>query len=464
MNKKKKIEKKYKLFGLLLCIVIFFASIITILTVNKSIIIDEQTYDIIRKSQEPGNKDPLVEKEWNIKSDILLTPLLKFMDYENAILTLLILIFALGIALLYNLLGDNYMFLIIMGLSPFLLKTSLIYNEFSLVALFLVAYIFFTIKNSYIISFLLYILISYINFYLGLFLFLIILFMFVKKEIKFRYVLLFITPLIFTLNITNNKSPLQVNILKRLFYDFGSPSGIPIVIAILAIIGLIMVWKKEPTTKYITLVTMIISFLNLETGLFLLNIIGIYLSSKLVLYLIDEKWQSLSLKQISIFLILCSILFSGAGHISSIINTDEPIGNMEVLNWLNEKTPSESIIFTHHGLGYKTKFFAKRTILLDNDLSLINNSEQKFNDSIEIFNSRNIDNTKNLLKKYKINYILISQKMKEGLVWNKESEGLLFLMNNNKEFGIIYEDNSSEVWWFSSIEEENKTIENMEIN
>ena len=54
--------------------------------------------------------------------------------------------------------------------------------------------------------------------------------------------------------------------------------------------------------------------------------------------------------------------------------------------------------------------------------------------------------------------------MKEGLVWNKESEGLLFLMNNNKEFGIIYEDNSSEVWWFSSIEEENKTIENMEIN
>ena len=176
------------------------------------------------------------------------------------------------------------------------------------------------------------------------------------------------------------------------------------------------------------------------------------------------KWQSLSLKQISIFLILCSILFSGAGHISSIINTDEPIGNMEVLNWLNEKTPSESIIFTHHGLGYKTKFFAKRTILLDNDLSLINNSEQKFNDSIEIFNSRNIDNTKNLLKKYKINYILISQKMKEGLVWNKESEGLLFLMNNNKEFGIIYEDNSSEVWWFSSIEEENKTIENMEIN
>ena len=306
MNKKKKIEKKYKLFGLLLCIVIFFASIITILTVNKSIIIDEQTYDIIRKSQEPGNKDPLVEKEWNIKSDILLTPLLKFMDYENAILTLLILIFALGIALLYNLLGDNYMFLIIMGLSPFLLKTSLIYNEFSLVALFLVAYIFFTIKNSYIISFLLYILISYINFYLGLFLFLIILFMFVKKEIKFRYVLLFITPLIFTLNITNNKSPLQVNILKRLFYDFGSPSGIPIVIAILAIIGLIMVWKKEPTTKYITLVTMIISFLNLETGLFLLNIIGIYLSSKLVLYLIDEKWQSLSLKQISIFLILCN--------------------------------------------------------------------------------------------------------------------------------------------------------------
>jgi len=462
VSKKKKLEKRYKLSGLIICIIIFFASIITILTVNKSIIIDEQTYDIIRKSQELTNKDPLTEKEWDLKSDIFLKPLLKYIDHENAIVILLILIFVLSIFLLYNTLGDNYMFLIIIGISPFLLRTSLIYNEFSLVALFLVAYTFFIIRNSYIISFLLYILIAYINFYLGLFLFLIILYMFVKKKIKFRYVLLFIIPLIFTLSIANNKSPLQINTLRRLFYDFGSPSGIPIVIAILATIGLIIVWNKEPITKYITLTAVIISFLNFETGLFLLNLIGVYLASKLIQYLIKEKWQSVPLKQISISLILCSILFSGAGYASTIIQPDDHTNNIEALNWLNEKTPQESIIFTHHNLGYRTKFFAKRKVLLDGDLSSINLSEQKFNDSIEIFNSRNIDNTKNLLKKYDINYILISQEMKEGLVWNKESEGLLFLMNNNKEFSKIFEDNSTEVWWFSSVEEENNTAENIE--
>ena len=73
-------------------------------------------------------------------------------------------------------------------------------------------------------------------------------------------------------------------------------------------------------------------------------------------------------------------------------------------------------------------------------------AEERFNDSLEIFYSRNLKDTKILLEKYNINYIWIDNKMKNGLVWEKEQQGLLFLFRNNETFNNIYNNQGIEIW------------------
>ena len=64
--------------------------------------------------------------------------------------------------------------------------------------------------------------------------------------------------------------------------------------------------------------------------------------------------------------------------------------------------------------------------------------EQRYNDSITTFNSRNLKNTMTILDKYNVTYIWIDKKMKTGQVWEKENQGLLFLLKNTQLFLKYY--------------------------
>jgi len=282
---------------------------------------------------------------------------------------------------------------------------------------------------------------------------------FIKKKIKFRYVLLFALPLLFNIDLARTRgSPIKQNILEKLFTDFGALYGIPIVIAALAIIGLIIVWKKEPNIKFIAITSILIAIPDLKSGLLLLNILSIYLASKLINKLYKEKWQSKNLKQISVLLIFCSILFSGMSYYSeTIYQFDDPV-EIDAMKWIKIKTIEDGKVFSHHSYGHKIKFFSEREVLLDNDLEIIERAMEKYEDTQIILHSRNYETTSDLLKKHNIEYIFITQEMKEGLVWNKDNEGLIFIMKNNKEFSRIFNNTETEIWWFSSGENKKNTI------
>ena len=74
--------------------------------------------------------------------------------------------------------------------------------------------------------------------------------------------------------------------------------------------------------------------------------------------------------------------------------------------------------------------------------------EQRYNDSMTIFNSRNLKTTTQLLDKYNITYIWIDKKMKTGQVWEKENQGLLFLLKNSERFKSVYDLDEVEIWTY----------------
>jgi hypothetical protein len=65
----------------------------------------------------------------------------------------------------------------------------------------------------------------------------------------------------------------------------------------------------------------------------------------------------------------------------------------------------------------------------------------------KLFYSRDLTKVLNIFNEFKISYIFITPEMKNGLVWSKDNEGLLYLLNTNpNHFSLIYNNNGFEIW------------------
>lgn len=83
---------------------------------------------------------------------------------------------------------------------------------------------------------------------------------------------------------------------------------------------------------------------------------------------------------------------------------------------------------------------------MDNNFNYIKDIKERYDDMQTLFYTRNADLAKKILTKYNIKYILITNEMKEGLVWNQKDEGLLFVLENSKEFRRVIYSDKVEIW------------------
>ena len=66
--------------------------------------------------------------------------------------------------------------------------------------------------------------------------------------------------------------------------------------------------------------------------------------------------------------------------------------------------------------------------------------------SDSVFYSKDIKEVSAILEQYNIRYIFINGKMKEGGVWTRSNEGLLFLLSDQEHFKKIYTQGDVEIW------------------
>ena len=86
---------------------------------------------------------------------------------------------------------------------------------------------------------------------------------------------------------------------------------------------------------------------------------------------------------------------------------------------------------------------------MDGLLRYTPNLYERYEDSNNLFYNRSLKETKKLLNKYNISYIWIDNEMKEGLVWTKEKQGLLFSLRNKEIFKNIYSKEGVEIWMYA---------------
>lgn len=234
--------------------------------------------------------------------------------------------------------------------------------------------------------------------------------------------------------------PLLINIPKfniinfnSLFSEFGSFFGLSVFLFLLSMIGIITYLNKPRFLVFIPTLSILISYFFLIDWqiVFYLNIILIQFAVRAILVLYNYKWNFLTVRNLTLVLIFCSLLFSYLSIYKEFIYQSP---NQEMLESFNYFSGSETVLTTKENSIF-LKYFTNVTIPNIDELSLNTT-----------FYSRNFKTTINLLDLYNISRIYITKDMLEKYPWKESDEGLLFVMKNSETFKKTYSSDNIEVW------------------
>ncbi|MAG50353.1 hypothetical protein CL621_01770 [archaeon] len=236
--------------------------------------------------------------------------------------------------------------------------------------------------------------------------------------------------------------------------DFGGKFGVSLFSILLGISGLFVVWKKKYKNLliYTLFIVLIVLSFYLTWLIVYLNFLLIVLASVGLIYLMKKKWESRLIKNFIILIFVFGLIFSGISHINRISKMPPSKLVFDSLN--NLRLEPEGVVLSHYSNGFWISGIANKPVVMDRHFIYMPNVNQRNRDLQDIFYSINVEDITKLLDKYNINYIWIDKEMKEGQVWSREDDGLLFLLNYNpkilgiryRKFEKIYSNEETEIW------------------
>jgi len=429
----------FKLFGIIICILFFVSFFLYFNLIKENNVISTQTYDIIRNAQDNDMNDNLVEKTYSSKSYLILKFPLKITTENNALNFLMIIIFIVSLFMINKLIPKTSILLLIVPFTPIFIQFLFIINDYTF-SLFSALICVYSInqKNKYF-KFIMSLLFSLISFffnpYIGLIVIIYIVTYLIKntkidinyKKKKRIYFSLYLIPILITTFIKYETTLTTTNS----FVELNSIYGVSLNLILIAIIGYNK-FKRNIYLRNLALAGFAIFFIDKIAGILVLNIILLIIVSNTIKSIIDESWNNINLQKLTILLLFCTIIFSNVLHLSFINNNQT---DNEIIETLKEfsKFKASTVISSKEN-GYIIKYFSNKNIILDSEETKIQNYKEKILDINNLFLSRNIDTTSNLLKKYNISHIIITEDMVKNEDNVEKYNGILFLID-------VYRDN-----------------------
>lgn len=241
---------------------------------------------------------------------------------------------------------------------------------------------------------------------------------------------------------------LTFNFFNMFISDFGALMAFGIFTLFLSFIGFVAIKKNHQNIIFylLTILLIAISYPIPHLRIYL-NLLVSFLAASAIFLLLKRRWELKIIKQLTILAIMCGLIFSTISFINRISHLEPDNKIISSLEWLHNQPTG--IVFSHYSKGFWIETIANKPTVMDELFDYAPNLEQRYNDSITVFNSRNIEITTRLLDMYNVRYIWIDNKMKTGQVWEKENQGLLFLLKNSERFKRAYHLGEVEIWTYT---------------
>ena len=240
------------------------------------------------------------------------------------------------------------------------------------------------------------------------------------------------------------------NILNESISDLGGAKGFSVFFIILAVIGFFDSWSKKKIyyPLYMLAGMLIISFFMVGNDANMYAALPLaVLAAFGVLKVTEIAWSVQIIRKMIYLLILCGLIFSTLSYSIRLATAQPSDETIRSLEWLKNNSRAEGTVLSHHSSGYWIESIAERKVLIDSHSSSIPYFDQKYMDIYSLSHAAELEDTDAVLyDNYGVDYIWITQEMKEGKVWKTEDEGLLFLLRNNETFKNIYSSDGTEIW------------------
>lgn len=260
-------------------------------------------------------------------------------------------------------------------------------------------------------------------------------------------ILIYYVPFFLNYGFSSKISFIGTNLFNSFISDFGALIAFSISFLLIAILGIVMLNKKQEILPVFTLTFLVAIFSYYIIPLrFYLNIILVFLVSFAIQQLLRRKWQLKLIHKMAMLVILCSLSFSTISYINHISNSSPNNELIESMEWLKYQ-PSGKVL-SHYDNGFWIESLANKSTVINPLMDYNPSINNIYEDVQTVFYSYHIEETLILLNKYDIKYILITPEMKQGKIWNKENQGFLLILKNSPKFKKIYALNDIEIWTY----------------
>jgi uncharacterized membrane protein len=235
--------------------------------------------------------------------------------------------------------------------------------------------------------------------------------------------------------------------ISNFIADFGSNFGIGIFMLLLSILGVAVAWREKHRYFGLCLTFVCLAALSIVVNgaIIYANALASVLAGMAVLTLFMMRWKIRQLKNFAMLLIICGLLFSTISFTVRLSNSAPNTELAEALVWLKTHSGEEDVIFSYHSNGFWIESIAERPAFTDSMFSYAPDVDSRINDSSVIFSSFDIEETRHLLVKHNISYIIITEDMYDT-VWDKRGEGLAYLVQNTETFKKEFENSYAGIW------------------
>jgi hypothetical protein len=223
--------------------------------------------------------------------------------------------------------------------------------------------------------------------------------------------------------------------------DFGGVYGFSIFAFLLAIVGAALAWKRNQKTyaTYAILIGFLAASFFFPHLLVFANVAVSALAGAALAKLSQRKWELHFLRQAALLVLFCGLLFSSISHAISLADTPPTPAFFKALEF------PPGMVVTHENYGFWVES-AGHTALMDPLWKELAEPEDQSWDVAALFKTTDLTQATPLLNKYNVTNILITPEMEHGLLWERDEQGLDFLVKNSETFKKLKNSSNINVW------------------
>ncbi len=227
--------------------------------------------------------------------------------------------------------------------------------------------------------------------------------------------------------------------MAGVFVELAGVQAYSFIILALAIIGLLSLWERNTKSVAVLLflfLSFVFSLFYAESRIIVSMALAVY-AGIAIISIIQREWNVEAIKNITLLLILCSVVFSFVVAIDNAFS-DVSTEKIQGIQYLSTSDPGEVMLSAERN-GFMMSYFSGRKSFVDGISHRYEEYDERINVAETIYYSRNLESLESTLKDNGISYVLVDNRMRQGEVWTGDNEGVLFLFRHANAFVKIFE-------------------------